>query len=349
VSWTLPQSVNGIISYTVTALVNGVPASITETVAAPPAGSSSAKAVVSGLTNGTAYTFTVHATSGAGNGFESAASLPIIPQITNVPNTTVVVNGPPGVASTPTQVTYGVVVTNASLFPINTVTVNNVLTTTDGAFIISAVPDQGTCSSVGAGVTQTICSLGTMAPGQVLNITVVAQMNAAAITLTSTVTGFDANGSSLTFSREFRTTQPSLAPPPAPAKISVPVSGSATPSTINPGATGVLSWTVQNGTNTVANNVVFTITIDPLLAINSVTATPTAAACGAPAPGLGGNVIVCTIASLGKAVNVQSMTITVGVTAPPPPANLQLLPSGTVKFDGIDTSNSTATLVVRVK
>lgn len=349
VSWTLPQIVNGITSYTVTAQVNGVATAITATVPAPPAGSSSAKAIVSGLTNSTAYTFTVHATSAAGNGFESAASLPVVPQITNVPNTTVVVNGPSGVASTPTQVTYGVVVTNASLFPINTVTVNNVLTTTDGAFIISAVPDQGTCSAVGAGVSQTICSLGNMAPGQVLNITMVAQMNAATITLTSTVTGFDANGSSLTFSREFRTTQPSLAAPPPPANISVPVSGSATPSTISPGATGVLSWTVQNGTNTVANDVVFTITIDPLLAINSVSATPSAASCGAPAPGLGGNVIVCTIATLGKAVNVQSMTITVGVTAPPPPANLQLLPSGTVKFDGTDTSNSTATLVVRVK
>ena len=349
VSWTLPQSVNGITSYTVTARVNGTSTAITATVPPPPPGSSSASAIVSGLTNGVGYTFTVHATNSAGNGFESAPSLPVTPLISNVPNTTVVVNGPPGVSSTPTQVTYGVVVTNASLFPIQNVSVNNVLSTTDGAFIISAVPDAGTCSGTGAGVTQTICNVASMAPGQVLNITVVVQMNAATITLTSTVTGFDANGSSLTFSREFRTTQPSVTAPPPPVKISVPVSGSATPSTINPGATGVFIWTVQNGTNTVANNVVFTITIDPLLAINSVTVTPAAASCGAPAPGLGGNVIVCTIAALGKSINVQSMTMTVGVTAPPPPANFQFLPSGTVTFDGTDTSNATATLVVRVK
>jgi hypothetical protein len=349
VSWTLPQSVNGITSYTVTARVNGVNSGITATVQPPPPGSSSGSAIVSGLANGVAYTFTVHASNNAGEGLESAPSLPVTPLISNIPNTTVVVNGPPGVASTPTQVAYDVVVTNASLFPIQNVSVNNVLSTTDGAFIISAVPDAGACSATGAGVTQTICNVPSMAPGQVLNINVVVQMNAATITLTSTVTGFDANGSSLTFSREFRTTQPGAAPPPPPVKISVPVSGSATPSTINPGATGVLTWTVQNGTNTVANNVVFTITIDPLLVINSVTVTPATASCSAPAPGLGGNVIVCTIAALGRSINAQSMTMTVGVTAPPPPANLQFIPSGTVKFDGIDASNATATLVLRVK
>jgi len=98
---------------------------------------------------------------------------------------------------------------------------------------------------------------------------------------------------------------------------------------------------------------VFTITVDPLLAINSVTVTPATGAnpatCSAPAPGLGGNVVICTIARLGKAINAQSMTMTLGVTAPPPPANFQFIPSGTVKFDGIDSSNSTATLIVRVK
>ena len=350
VSWTLPQSVNGITSYTVTALLNGSPTSITSTVPAPTPGSSSGSAIVSGLTNGSTYTFTVHATSAAGSGEESVPSLPVTPLISNVPNSTIVVNGPPNVASVPTQVTYTVVVQDASPFPIFNVNVNNVLSTTDGAFIISATPDAGTCSAVGSGIIQTICNVPSMAPGQVLNITVVSQMNAAAITLTSIVTALDQNGSSLTFSKAFRTGQPAVNPPPATLPtISVPVSGSATPSTIHPGDTGVLTWTVSNGTNTPANNVLFTITIDPLLAINSVIITPAAASCSVPAPGLGGNVFACTIASLGKSVGVQSMTVTVSVTAPPPPANFQFLPSGTVKFDGNDSSNSTATLVVRVK
>jgi titin len=350
VSWTLPQSVNGITSYTVTALLNGSPTSITSTVPAPAPGSSSGSAIVSGLTNGSAYTFTVHATSAAGSGEESLPSLPVTPLLSNVPNSTIVVNGPPNVASVPTQVTYTVVVQDASPFPIFNVNVNSVLSTTDGAFIISATPDAGICSAVGSGITQTICHVPSMAPGQLLNITVVTQMNAAAITLTSTVTALDQNGSSLTFSKAFRTGQPTVQPPPSTLPtISLPVSGSANPSTIHPGNTGILTWTVSNGTTTPASNVVFTITIDPLLAINSVTVTPAAVSCSAPAPGLGGNLIVCRIANLGRSIGVQSMTMTVGVTAPPPPANFQFLPSGTVKFDGNDSSNSTATLVIRVK
>ena len=356
VSWILPQSVTGITSYTVTARINGVATAISETVPPPAPGSSSGSTVVSGLTNGIAYTFTVHATNAAGNGFESAPSLAVTPLITNVPNTTIVVNGPSGVATTPAQVTYGIVVTNASLFPIQNVAVSNILSSVDGAFIISAQPDAGTCSPVGAGVTQTICSVAGMAPGQVLNISVVAQMNGAAITDTAVVTGFDANGVSLTFSKAFRTTQPSLPPPPPDTRIPVSVSGSATPSTVKPGGTGTLTWTVGNNSSTAANNVVFTITIDSLLTINSVAvSTDTGtnlARCGAPAPGLGGNIILCTIASLGgPPVNgvaaAQKMIATVSITAPNP-ANLQLLPSGTVRFDGIDSSNPTATIVLRV-
>jgi titin len=356
VSWTLPQSVNGITSYTVTARINGVATAISATVPAPAPGSSTGSAVVSGLSNGTAYTFTVHASNAAGNGFESAPSLPVTPLITNVPNTTIVVNGPSGVAAAPAQITYGIVLTNASLFPIQNVSVNNILSSVDGAFIISIQPDAGACTAVGAGVTQTICSVASMAPGQVLNISVVAQMNGATITDTAVVTGFDANGSSLTFSKAFRTTQPSLPPPPPTTQVPVSVSGSATPSTVKPGSTGILTWTVGNNSSTAANNVVFTITIDSILTINSVTVTPSAgatpASCGAPAPGLGGNVIVCTIASLGgPPVNgvaaVQKMIVTVGITAPNP-ANLQLLPSGTVTFDGIDSSNPTGTIVLRI-
>lgn len=359
VTWTLPQSVNGITSYTVTARINGAATGITATVPAPAPGSSSANTIVSGLTNGTAYTFTVHATNSAGNGAESAPSLAVTPLSTIVPNTTIVVLGPAGVASTPAQVTYTVQVANASLFPIQNVSVNNILTTTDGAFIVSAVPDQGSCTAVGAGVTQTICSVAGMAPGQTMNITVVAQMNAATITLTSKVTAFDVNGNSTTFSQAFRTTQPSLPPPPPPpnTKISVVVQANAIPTDLHPLSQGTILWSITDNTTVAANNVVFTITIDPLLTVNSVSVTPNTgtdpASCAPPAPGLGGNQIVCTIASLGgPTVNnvtpVQSMRITVFYTSPNQ-TGLQFTPSGTVKFDGIDASNPTAGVVIRVR
>jgi hypothetical protein len=357
VSWTLPQIVNGITSYTVTARINGSPTGITATVPAPPAGSSTANAIVSGLTDGTAYTFTVHATSSAGNGAESAPSLAVTPLITNVPNTTIVVLGPAGVASTPTQVSYSVVVQNASLFPIQNVVVNNILSTTDGAFLVSAVPDQGTCTAVGNGATQTICSVASMAPGQIMNIAVVAQMNAATITLSSKVTAFDVNGVSTTFSQAFRTTQPSLPPPPT-VKIPVSVQANAIPTDLHPLSQGTILWTITDNTTLAATNVVFTITIDPLLSVNSVAVTPNsgsdAASCAPPVPGLGGNQIVCSIASLGgptvnNVVPVQQMKITVFYTAPNR-TGLQFTPSGTVAFgNGIDGSNPTAGVVIRVR
>src|SRR5258707_2101192 len=264
VTWTLPQSVNGIISYTVTARINGAATGITATVPAPAPGSSSGSAIVSGLTNGTAYTFTVHATNAAGNGFESAPSLPITPLITNVPNTTIIVLGPAGVASTPVQVTYTVVVTNASLFPIQNVAIYNILTTIDGASILSIAPDQGTCTAVGPGIMQSICSAASMAPGQVININVVAQMNAATITLSSKVTAFDPNGVSTTFSQAFRTTQPSQPPPPPPPGTRIPVSvqASAIPTDLKAGGAGTILWNITNNTPNAANKVVFTITID---------------------------------------------------------------------------------------
>ncbi|MGC2695473.1 MAG: fibronectin type III domain-containing protein [Candidatus Angelobacter sp.] len=353
VGWTLPQSVNGIISYTVTARVNGAATAISATVPAPAPGSSSASAIVSGLTNGTAYTFTVHATNAAGNGFESALSLPVTPLITNVPNTTIIVLGPAGVASVPAQIAYTVVVTNASLFPIQNVSINDILTSIDNAFLISAVPDTGTCTPLGAGATQTICSVASMAPGQVMNIAVVAQMNAATITLSSKVTAFDVNGVSTTFSQAFRTTQPSLPPPPPPpnTKIPVVVQANAIPTDVHPAAQGTILWKVFNNTPLSANNVVFTITIDPLLTINSVTVTPSSgpdpASCAPPAPGLGGNKVVCTIATL-SGPTVGTINITVLYTAPNQ-IGLQFTPSGTVKFDGIDAANPTAGVVIRVK
>ena len=79
VSWTAPVNSNGAIvtSYTVTALVNGIPSGISSTIPAP--ATSSVNTIVSGLTNGTAYSFTVHATSSIGNGAESNPSVPITP------------------------------------------------------------------------------------------------------------------------------------------------------------------------------------------------------------------------------------------------------------------------------
>lgn len=356
VSWIAPVNSNGAIvtSYTVTALVNGMPSGISSTIAAP--ATSSINTIVSGLTDGTAYTFTVHATSSVGNGEESNPSTPITPSAANVPVMKILVSGPPSQNPVPAIVAYEVTVTNTSLFPVTNVIVNNVLSTTDGAFIIVAEPPQGSCTAGGVGVTTVACGLGNMAPGQVVTIDVAVQMQQAQITLTSRVTANDVAGSSITFKEEHRTTSPPGTPPPTgAAQISVPISGKGAPTSLNPGQAGKLTWTVQNTTGVQANNLLLALNIDSVLTITGVSASPSTGSnpvtCNAPVPGLiNTNLVLCSIASLGgpKSANpVTVMTVTVNVTAPNQ-TNLQLLPTGTVSFDGIDTSNPTATITIRV-
>lgn len=356
VSWTAPVNSNGAIvtSYTVTALVNGVPAGINSIIAAP--ATSSVNTIVSGLTDGTAYSFTVHATSSAGNGLESDPSAPITPSAANVPVMKILVSGPPSQNPVPAIVSYEVTVTNTSLFPVTNVIVNNVLSTTDGAFIIVAEPPQGSCTAGGTGVTTVACGLGNMAPGQIVVIDVAVQMQKAQITLTSRVTANDVAGSSTTFKEEHRTTSPTGTPPPANApQISVPISGNGVPTSLNPGKAGTLTWTVQNTTGVQANNLLLALNIDNVLTITGVTATPNSGSnpvtCNAPVPGLiNTNLVICSIASLGgpKSANpVTVMKVTVNITAPNQ-NNVQLLPTGTVSFDGIDTSNPTSTITIRV-
>jgi len=356
VSWTAPINANGTIvtSYTVTALVAGVPSGITSTIPAP--ATSSVNTIVSGLTNGTSYTFTVHATSLAGSGFESAPSTPITPAASNVPVMSILVTGPVSQNPVPALVSYEISVTNTSLFPVNNVIVKNLLSTTDGAFIIAAQPPQGFCTSGGTGVTTVACGLGSMAPGQIVVIDIVVQMQKAQITMTSNVTANDVAGSSTTVKQEHRTTTPPGTPPPPGAPvIPVTISGNAVPTSLNPGASGTLTWTVQNTSGLQANNLLLTLNIDSVLKITSVSATPNTGAnqatCNPPVPGLiNTNLVICSIASLGgpKAGNpVTSMKVTVNITAPNTP-NLQVLPTGTVSFDGIDSSNPTATVLIRV-
>ncbi len=114
---------------------------------------------------------------------------------------------------------------------------------------------------------------------------------------------------------------------------------------------------MQDTTGVAVSNLVLTMTIDNILTINqvTVTASPTSAAdpasCNAPAPGLGNtNVVTCNIASLGgpKSANPPTkMVVTVFFTAPNQ-TGLTVLPSGTVNFDGIDSSNPTAGATLRI-
>jgi uncharacterized repeat protein (TIGR01451 family) len=127
VTWTVSASNGGspITSYTVTRNPGGV----LVTVPPPTAQSNTGSVLISGLTNGTAYTFTVHATNIAGNSAESAQSNAITPSTANLPTVTIAMSGLTSVPATPAQVTYNITVTNTSQFPASNIAVANTLST----------------------------------------------------------------------------------------------------------------------------------------------------------------------------------------------------------------------------
>ena len=239
VTWTAPANTGGLplSSNTVTALVNGVVSSTT-TVSA-----SATSALVSGLTNGVTYSFTVHATNSVGNSPESAPSNAVTPQTAVV---SIAVSGPYSFVNTPAIASYKVTVT-ISPSAVSNVSVNNVLSTIDGAYIIAAQPGQGTCDQGGVGITIVSCSLGSMAPGAVVAVDVVTQMQGGQITLSSSASGTDSQGAAFTVPPQQRTTIHGNPPTGMPV-VSISLSVKAMPTDLGPGKPGTINGNLQNTT-----------------------------------------------------------------------------------------------------
>jgi hypothetical protein len=350
VTWIAPSDTGGLplTGYTVTALANG------NVVGSTSVSASVTTAAISGLTDGTTYTFTVHASNAAGDSPESASSNAVTPK---APVLSVSVSGPYSFITTPVIPSYKVKVTNISSATVANISINNTLSTIDGAYIIAANPAQGSCAQGGVGVTNLNCSVGSLAPGATVIIDVVAQMQGAAITLASGVTGTDGTGAAFTLAPQQRTTIHGNPPAGAPV-VSVSMSVNPIPTDLSPGKAGTINWNLQNTTGVAANNMILSMALDSRLNVTSTVVTGGNSTdpvfCSNPMPGVNGtNVIACDISYLGGAssgsnTTVTALKVTVNYLAPNQ-TPLTLNVTGYLSFDGSDTSNPVSAGQIRVK
>jgi hypothetical protein len=267
----------------------------------------------------------------------------------------IAVTGPYSFISTPVVSSYKVKVTNISSATVSNLAVNNTLSTIDGAYIIAANPAQGSCAQGGVGVTSLVCNVGSLAPGASVIIDVVAQMQGAAITLASGVSGTDGTGAAFTLAPQQRTTIHGNPPAGAPV-VSVSMSVNPIPTDLSPGKPGTINWNLQNSTGIAANNMVLAMVLDNRLNVTSTVVTGGNSTdpffCSNPMPGVNGtNVVTCDMAYLGgpsSGTTVTALKVTVNYVAPNQ-TPLTLNVTGYLSFDGSDSSNPVSAGQIRVK
>lgn len=329
VFWGAPASDGGspITSYTVSTYIGGVPTGVPVTVAGT-------SALITGLTDGIAYTFTVHAGNAVGTGPESAPSSPVVP-IPPPPDMAITMNGPASVIAGNSAV-YTLNVANLGPSTASGVTLVDSET---GATISSVSTTLGTCTTFATSGTIT-CNLGTMLAGGSAVITVTlkpsAQTTNQATVQASANSGADPNPNNNTAS--VTTTFIPLAQTTA-----VQVVGSAQNGGPSVTGTDTFTWQIKNNQSLTANAVHFTSTLAAGMVFQSVSSN--VGACTAPAAGTAGATLTCDLASLSGG---QTMIVTVNVTFN---ATGTMSTSGQVTFNGTDNNpaNNQTSITIGVK
>jgi uncharacterized repeat protein (TIGR01451 family) len=350
VSWNPPAQTGGapITAYTVTAIRQSIRTATTVTVAAP-----NTTAAISGLINGSNYSFSVHASNAGGSGLESTPSNLVTPTAT-VGAVSVSVAGPPipDLQFLPAKITFNINVTNTTP---NAISAGSVLATLtqalpDGAFIFFAQPTQGTCGNGGPGVLAVTCPLGTLAPLATATINVIVQIQAKTVTLNAGFSGTDINALPVAAFGTFTPAPPSPPPPATDIQLtgSAANGGPTVTGTLPAGAPDTYTWQIKNAQNITAPNVNFTSTMPGSLTFDSVTLNPAAiGTCSGPAVGSLGGTITCNIPSFGGPGNVGQFTVVVGV---------HVVQIGTIQNTGnviykgdTNTANNTSTVTIKSK
>ncbi len=370
VTWFPPAIVGGvpITSYTISAIDGNVRTNITSLVPAPGT-AGQVSGIITGLTNGHSYSFTVHATNAGGSGLESTPSNTVTPSV--VAALSAIMGGPTSLTSTPIQVTYPITIKNNGILPVTSLALTDTLVTTDGAFIIIAQPSQGSCGSGGLGVTTLTCNLGTLAGGASAQVNVIVQIQGAAVTNSAAITALDNALTTLAASASTTT-----APPPPPTQTTtatISVAGNAQVPNPNVGQAGNIVWTISNTTQTAASNVAFETIVPSTgtknMFLNSITVSinnngtfvctfiPNGGApvpCASAPTGTGGGLIQVTTPTIGGSTKngqkpPQTLIVTVNVTDPAgTTTNTIFTATGTMTFGpgGVDTLPNSATVKI---
>jgi hypothetical protein len=336
VAWTASASDGGsaVTSYTVTARVGGVASGITAQCAAPCTGAN-----VTGLTNGTTYTFTVHATNAIGNCAESAPSNAVTPQINAVPQDASVTDSGPASVNSGANAVYTIKVSNSATSTIPDAILSDTWPTTGGAAFVSVTPSQGTCSSAAGNIS---CNLGAIAGSGSATVTLTLRLTAQT-TNTATVSMKDAAGNPITDPTPADDTASATTSISAPQTTTdVQVTGSAQNGGPAVGSADTLTWQIHNAQNQDANALSFTITMSPGTTLASVNTS--VGTCTGPALGTSGT-ITCTAPSLAAAA---TMIVTENVNVVQAGS---LATTGTASFSGTDTNpaNNSFTVTLNAK
>ena len=326
VSWLAPTSDGGspITSYTVTTLSSGAQIAPVTVV-----GNS---AVITGLTNGIGYSFTVHATNAVGNSPESGPSAVVVPTLPPA-DLAVTMSGPSQVIAGNSAV-YTVNVANLGPSSAPGVTVSDSET---GATISSVTTSLGTCTTAGSTIN---CNLGTVAAGSSALITITLKpssntINQATVQASATA-GADPNPANNKAS--VSTTFVPLA-----STTDVQVVGSAQNGGPSVTGTDTFTWQIKNNQPLAASVVHFTSTLAPQMVLQGVSSN--VGACSLPAPGTAGATFTCDLATLSGG---QTMLVTVNVTFN---AVGSMSTTGQVTFNGTDNNpaNNSASVSIGVK
>jgi len=338
VAWTGPTNNGGspIVSYTLTAN----PGALTMTVPANQTGTN-----FTGLTNGTTYTFTIHATNSTGNSSESAPSAavtPIAPQGTDIGITM----SSPASVNAGGFVTFAMTITNNG--PGNAAMVT--LTDTLPATFQASTTTQGVCTHVGSVFT---CNLGAMTAGAVAKVNVTVVAASSSLTNTASVQLRDGQGNLVNETVGANNVASSTTNVTTPTvggvgggggavSADIQTKGSAQNGGPNISTGDTFTWQIKNSTgNANAPNVSFTLPLPSSFQFTS--ASPSVGTCGGVAPGSFGGTLTCNLTSLPGG---QTWVISVNFV---PTVAGQFASTGSATFGGNDTNISNNSFTVTIK